>query len=325
MQYNNILVITLSSIGDCILTLPAVDILRHLFPGAKITVMSGPRVTDIFQDNPAVNELIVYDKYSNISKKIELAMKLRSDNYDFVIDFRNTAFPLFINAKVKSTPFLVAPKDILHMKEKNLWKLKRLLKIELPKEYNKSLFPQDKDIMYVDRLLNENRITKTDKLIAMNPGAMSYLKRWTANGYAGLSNLILENYKTKIVLVGTGNDKGIIEEIYRDIIDKDRIINLYGQTKLRQLCALFKRCDLIIVNDTGTGHLASYLDTPVLVIFGPGDDKGYGPWGENGYVARKNLKCAPCKSAHCQFNSAECMNSLSSEEVFSKVKEIFNC
>jgi len=51
MQVNKILFITLSNIGDVILTLPVLDYLKARFPQANITVMVGPRPKEIFEDN----------------------------------------------------------------------------------------------------------------------------------------------------------------------------------------------------------------------------------------------------------------------------------
>ena len=328
MQYNNILVITLSSIGDCFLTLPAVDILRYLFHQAKITVMVGPRVAEIFQDNFFVDRVIIFDKYSGILNKIKLSLKLRADAYDLVIDFRNTAFPIFIKAKSKTNPFLITPKNIMHMKDRNLWRLQKVIKQALPQDYKKSFSATDRDIDYIDTLLKEQGVTEGGKLIAVSPGAMSFLKRWTAQGFTDFCNLVLENYRAKIILAGIGIDKDIIEEVYAGIKKKVNVVNLYGKTSLRQLCALFKRCDLLLANDTGTAHLASYLDTPVLVICGPGDERRYGPWGRNGHTVRKYLACAPCQKAECPFNTAACMKTLSGAQVFAKVKDILqslNC
>ncbi|MFA5362676.1 MAG: hypothetical protein WC335_05450, partial [Candidatus Omnitrophota bacterium] len=56
---SKILFITLSNIGDVIMTLPALDYLMGWFPGARVTVLCGERTKEIFLNNPAVEECIV--------------------------------------------------------------------------------------------------------------------------------------------------------------------------------------------------------------------------------------------------------------------------
>ncbi|MBU1148041.1 MAG: hypothetical protein KKD11_06770, partial [Candidatus Omnitrophica bacterium] len=55
--------ITLSNIGDVILTLPALTALKDNFPGAKIDVVTGPRPKRVFTKDPRINKILTYDKH----------------------------------------------------------------------------------------------------------------------------------------------------------------------------------------------------------------------------------------------------------------------
>src|SRR3989338_2260377 len=101
-----ILFITLSNIGDVILTLPVMDALRENFAGARITVMVGPRAKEIFENNPHVNRLIIYDKYSKLREKIKLFHELKREKFDMVIDLRNSLFGALLPARYRTSPFL---------------------------------------------------------------------------------------------------------------------------------------------------------------------------------------------------------------------------
>ena len=74
-------------------------------------------------------------------------------------------------------------------------------------------------------------------------------------------------------------------------------INLCGRTSLLQLAAVLAGADLALVNDSGIMHLASYLDRPVVALFGPTDPFYYGPWGSSCVVLRKGLSMAEIKTA----------------------------
>ena len=75
-KINTILFITLSNIGDCILTLPVLDKIRAAYPDARVSVFSGPRPKELFEHNPAVADLIIYDKHAPLRDKIRLFREL---------------------------------------------------------------------------------------------------------------------------------------------------------------------------------------------------------------------------------------------------------
>ena len=96
---NKILFITLSNIGDVILTLPVLDYLREEFPHSDITVMVGPRPKEVFENNPNIDRLIVYDKHLRLNEKIRLFNELKKENFDMVVDLRNTLYGALLPAR----------------------------------------------------------------------------------------------------------------------------------------------------------------------------------------------------------------------------------
>ena len=116
LKINKILFITLSNIGDVILTLPVLDILKERFPEARITVMVGERPKEIFENNPDIEMVIVYNKFSKLKEKIKLFNELKKQRFNLVIDLRNSFFGMFLPARYKTSSFMSIPKDVIHMK-----------------------------------------------------------------------------------------------------------------------------------------------------------------------------------------------------------------
>ena len=92
--------------------------------------------------------------------------------------------------------------------------------------------------------------------------------------------------------------------------------NLAGQTDLFQLAELYRRCDVVISNDSGPMHLAAAVGTPVVAIFGPTDPALTGPYGDGHVVLRARIPCSPCFKDYC-INRVhmECMNLVTVEQV----------
>ncbi|MDP2940846.1 MAG: glycosyltransferase family 9 protein [Candidatus Omnitrophota bacterium] len=128
MEIKKILFITLSNIGDCILTLPALDALAASFPRAEITVMAGPRARQIFERNPRVCRLIIYNKKSSLKENYRLFQELKKERFVMVVDLRNTFFGMALPAEIRTSPFLSAPRNIPHMKDRHLDRLQRVAK-----------------------------------------------------------------------------------------------------------------------------------------------------------------------------------------------------
>ncbi|MDD5060417.1 MAG: glycosyltransferase family 9 protein, partial [Candidatus Omnitrophica bacterium] len=109
-----ILFITLSNIGDCILTLPVLDALRQKYPEGKITCVVPARPAEIFKNNPAVDKVVIFDKKTSLWNKITLFSSLSKEKFDLVIDLRNSFFGAFLPAKERSSPFRFIPRELKH-------------------------------------------------------------------------------------------------------------------------------------------------------------------------------------------------------------------
>jgi ADP-heptose:LPS heptosyltransferase len=314
-QVKRILVITLSNVGDIILTTPVISALSKKLPGARIDVMVGPRGRGIFDKDPLIFKIIIYDKHLPIGEKRRLQLKLKKLRYDLVVDIRNTVFPLLIGPKYRTATIQKFPRSVMHRKERHLYRLKSL-GIDSPEELP-YMHITGEDEAYLDKLLKDSGIT--DPIIAVNPGAKSHLKRWTASGFAEVSDRLIAECGASVVLVGMQEDEPIVRGIISGMKKKPH--NLVGKTNIRQLAALLKRSRFLLTNDSAPLHLASAVGTKVVALFGPTDPRKYGPLGEFDVVIREQLSCAPCEKAEC-IRNYECMRLISPDAVFDAAKMI---
>ena len=59
-----ILIIQTAFIGDVILSLPIVQVLKSKIPDSIVDYMCIPKTKEILQNNPYINQIIVFDKHS---------------------------------------------------------------------------------------------------------------------------------------------------------------------------------------------------------------------------------------------------------------------
>ena len=91
-----ILVISLSNIGDIVLTLPVIDILRHDFSDAKVSVVIGAKGEPLLKGNPIFENIYIYIKRQPLKDLFAWMGKLRRENFDLVVDLHNTAIPFVV-------------------------------------------------------------------------------------------------------------------------------------------------------------------------------------------------------------------------------------
>ena len=316
-KVKRILFITLSNIGDIVLTTPVLKVLSKNFPEARLDVMVGPNGIELFKKDPAVSEVISYNKHASVHEKRRLVTKLRREKYDLIVDMRNSLFPFLLGAKYRTSLIRIPPKSVKHKKEEHLWKLSSIgmtldaedtsLYIHIPKE----------DHEYIEKIISA--LDKKKPVIAVSPGAKSDIKRWPKEKYTKLMEKLIKELGAQIIMVGDKRDSVLVKDILAS--SGDDIKDLTGATNLTQLASLLGKADLLITNDSAPLHIAGAVNTKVLAIFGPTDPKAYGPMGGEDRVLKKKLHCSPCGKAQCEFEH-ECMKDLEVSEVFNAARKI---
>jgi len=308
---NKILFITLSNIGDVILTLPVLTALKCNFKDAKIDVVVGPRPEQIFEKDPRVNRVFVYDKHAKLKDKIKFIKGLRKEKYSLAIDMKTSLLPLLAGAKNRSSLFPVRKSGVKH---KRLIHLESLRPFGITYTEQKNIYIDGEARKKIEKVLEENGVGDKDILIGISPSSRSHLKQWKKDGFTEVIKKVLKNPGYKIILIGDTNEAGLSKEIEKEVASPG-LIDLTGKTNLNELFALIEKLSLLLTCDSASMHIASDLRVKVIAIFGPTDPAEYGPGGDKDIVIRKNLECSPCKKAQCKFGTHECMAAISAEEV----------
>lgn len=180
-----------------------------------------------------------------------------------------------------------------------------------------SLFP-----IYKNTSVDQNPVPKT-KYIVINPNAsdLRVERRWAANNFSTLIDLILKKYpELDIILVGAPAEKEYTLTVSNSI-SSERVKNMAGKTNMDELIALIKNAQLVVTNDTGPMHISFACNTPSVCLFGPCSPEQYGSQ-TNATIIYKGLYCSPC--VH-DFNIPPCggdnmcMKLISVTEVFEAV------
>jgi len=312
-KIKRILVVSLTNIGDVVLTCPVIDILRRDFPQAQMDVVVGPKAVTLFEGNPNLN-IKVFDKKASFKNRIFWFFNLVKNRYDCVIDLRRTGLTLFLWAKY-STPLLGSKLLIGHKKEGHLNRLCQVYDFGSISNKLYAIVTAKEDELFFEKEIASGLNGRNFIVIA--PGAADSAKRWLAVGFAAVADQLSKDYQ--VVFVGDSNDNDIISEIQHQM--KNSALSLAGKINLRQLACVLKKSSWALTHDSGVMHLASYLNVPLIALWGPTDLDSYAPWVKKSVVIRRNEKCVRCLDPKATV-AHNCMSDIKVEDVMDAVKKI---
>ncbi|MGE4560402.1 MAG: lipopolysaccharide heptosyltransferase II, partial [Desulfobulbus sp.] len=312
-----ILVRSTNWIGDAVMTTPAVRTIRENFPESEITLLAHPWVGDVFRFSPRIDRLLVYEKkgrHKGIRGMVQLARELRQERFDCAILLQNAfeaAFITWMAGIPVRAGYTTDGRGLLltHGVHKTMEAVKKhevyyyqriMLGLGLRPAVNElELFIPGDQINAVKARVGAMAGFEIGSrpLIGLNPGAaFGPAKRWPAEKYAQLAQLICRDFPAWIVLFGSEADHATCTEIIAQSgTAAPRMLNLAGATSLVEAMALIGECDVFVTNDSGLMHVAAALHTPLVAIFGSTDHVATGPYSDNAVILRKPLPCSPCK------------------------------
>ena len=154
--------------------------------------------------------------------------------------------------------------------------------------------------------------------VAINPASALAIKQWGVERYARLIDLLAKEGVTSVLVTADREVASAVESATHA-----PFVNLVGRTTLKQLGAVLERSAVHICGDTGSGHLATALGSPVISLVGPTDPDRACPYGQRDHVIAHREVCdSRCDWHHCVFASPKCMEAIEVQEVKAEVMQI---
>ncbi len=332
-----ILVIKLGAMGDVILGIPSLRMLRERFPDATIHMMVDKKLASFVSTAPYLNEVLPVDrkKFSNFFSLLKIAKRVRREGYDISVDLQNSkwthlvAFLAGIPARYgfergKLGFLLTRPDRTFEVADSPVKHQFRVLsKLGIKKlDERLELWPDPEASRKVDRLLTDLSVDPLEKLVGFVIGSSPSwpTKRWPLPYFEELSTRLVKKHGCKVVLIGSEEDHFLAEEFVSH--SSGGVVNLVGKTLPADLVPLIKRLKVLVTGDTAPLHVASAVKTKIVALFGPTDPKRHMPTGNGSVVLSRHLPCQPCYQGSCQ-NSEKlaCLTQISVDEVFQAVQK----
>lgn len=352
-QPRRILVIRLDLIGDLVLSMVVVRVLKRTYPEAEIDLISVPASAKVIEGDPDVTQLLGYDpniwrrpkallQKKNWRELQALLKTLHSRDYDLAISvfgkwacvlaalsgaqrrlgFGREGFPGLMTDSVAGKHWM--PGEKKHEVDYCLELAQAAGATIEPEDRYPRLSVPERATREIEQLLATAGTQPGRPLIACHVSANNgQSKRWPVPYWATLLDRLIREENAHVVLTGASNDLPLIEKITRRMHEQP--LNLAGKTSLTQLAALLKRADLLISGDSGPMHMAGAVETPLIAIHGPTDPALSGPVSHHATILRSDIWCSPCyaakETADCRFFTTQCMKDILPAQVFAVAHE----
>ncbi|MET0182616.1 MAG: glycosyltransferase family 9 protein [Caulobacterales bacterium] len=268
---SGLLFIGSNRIGDAVLSTGALSYAMTLIGAKEVTIACGPLAAPLFRAVPGLKALHPIEKRRRDGHWFALWSKLYAQRFDLAVDTRGTLLTYFVAAK----------RRFVHRKSEI-----RRHKVEEATELMAAPQPLAPRIWLDDaaRAAAEEIVAGSAPILALGPGSNFIGKRWPPERFAAVARRLVSAAgplaNARIVILGGPEDRAIAEMIVSSL-DADGVsaIDAAGKLDLLGGAALLARSTLFIGNDSGLMHIAAAAGAPTLGLFGPSDERQFGPWG----------------------------------------------
>jgi len=299
-----ILIVRLSAIGDCILSVPVLTALRRNFPNAKIGWVIERAASQLIQGHEALDEMFVVSKKTFKSPRQLWAFgkTIRAWKPDTTLDLQGLTKSSLIawmsGAKARLgfhrdqfdgrevSCFLnnqLYRPDSDHIVDRSL-ELLKLLGVNDPK-VNFNLPESDNNASFAERAVRALHLE--GRFAIINVGAGWASKLWPADRYARVARYLGEQWGIPSLVVWSGEkERSVAEHV---VAESNHHASLAPQTTLSQLGSLIRLASLFVGSDTGPMHLSVALGTPTIGLIGPMPIERVSPYGTS-HVGVQNIR-----------------------------------
>ena len=274
-----LLCITLSNIGDALMTTPVLETLHRVYPEAAIDIVADRRSSRIFECCPYRGDIIHKNKREGWIGVWRLVRHLRRRYYRVIVDLRTDGLAWLLRGQRRLTRWGARARGP-HAVERSYAVIDALSGGGRPPAT--TVWLDDGVRTFATGAL---AALPRGRWLALGPGANWEPKIWPLDHFRSLADLLAGEFDGLVILGGKG-DVGRAAGLAQG--SPLPAINLAGATDLLQAAAVLERCTAFVGNDSGLGHLAAAVGTPTLTVFGPGQPERYHPW-----VPRADYVIAP--------------------------------
>jgi heptosyltransferase-2 len=325
LQLKKILVIQTAFIGDVILSTSLITSLKVSNPAFEIDVLVRKGNESLLQNNPAINNIHIWDKSKNkFSSIFQTLKKIRKEKYDLIINlqrFASSGIMTVLGGAKETRGFSKNPLSKFFSK-----KYEHIIDIANPIHETRrnfsiivdlcdgiiqrpALYPTNKDY-------EETKKWKSKDYICLAPASIWFTKQLPFQKWIELIQKYHTQYPSHAIYILGGKSDIELGNKISATAKCDVLLSLCGQLNFMQSATLMKDARMNYVNDSGPLHICSAMNAAVTAFFcSTTPDFGFGPLSDYSTIieTKEYLDCKPCGLhgyKECPIGHFSCGNSI---------------
>ncbi|HEX8371138.1 MAG TPA: glycosyltransferase family 9 protein [Chthoniobacterales bacterium] len=274
-----ILIIRGGAIGDFILTLPAIGLIRQNLPEARIEILGYSGIASLAL-SPEYADAVHSIEYGPLARFFSRRPTLDPEMVNFFTGYQQIISYLYDpdgifegnlrTAGVKN--LLTGPgklSDDIHAIQQLARPLEKLA--FFLEEKAASFSPSSADLEAAASTLD----SVPSPFIALHPGSGGKKKNWSIENWQQLIRDLQDQGRSILLVGGEADDAqlGLLAEQFQLPLAKDLPLRILG--------AVLSRSHLFVGHDSGISHLAAAAGARCILLFGPTDPDIWGPQNPN--------------------------------------------
>ena len=315
--------------GDVLLASPVFTALKRAAPHAEVDALVYRETAPMLERHPAIAQVRTIDRdwkrqgaRRQVAAEWTLIRELRARRYDLLVHLtehprgltlaqilrpryavtreRDDRAPMWRRA---FTHFYKVPAHTpRHTVETNLDALRRLGIYPDAADRRLVLAPGVEAQARVADLLARHGLAEAP-FVQVHPGSRWLFKCWPADRMAALvDHIALRGFRVVVTGAPDERERAIVAATIAACAPATRagLVDVVAQLSLPELAALTARARMFVGVDSAPMHIAAAMGTPALALFGPSDERVWGPWQvAHRVVASDAHPCRPCHLDGC--------------------------
>ncbi|OPY60413.1 MAG: Lipopolysaccharide core heptosyltransferase RfaQ [Syntrophorhabdaceae bacterium PtaU1.Bin034] len=345
----NILAVRLDSIGDVLMTTPAIRALRESGPDRRIFLLTSPSGAEAAALVPEIDEIVVYEapwmkatpQRDDSGAEYDMIDRLRRCGLDGAVIFTvysQNPFPAALLCYLADIPLRLAhcrenpyqvltdwvaekePQEMLRHEVRRQLDLVASIGCTTRNE-RLSLAVPKKAVRSIGRVLKEMGVGEGRPFVVIHPGATAPSRRYPPEKFAELGRRVVRELGLQVVFTGTESEVALVEKIQSSMGVAS--FSLAGVLDLAELAALLSSSALLISNNTGPAHVAAAVGAPVVSLYALTNPQ-HVPWRVPGRVLFHDMPCKYCYKSICPRGHNDCLRLVPPSDVFSAVSALYD-
>jgi heptosyltransferase III len=256
-------VVRLRSLGDCVLTTPALSLLRAFRPDLHLAVVVEDRFAAVFQGNPDVDTILPPSGRQLAAWHPQLCLNLHGGTRSLALTAASRArftagFSHFRNSwlykvRIPRAQQILGEERTVHTAE-HLASAMFYLGVPRREIPRARLYPKDPP--------------RRPAFAMFHPFASTPGKAWTTAGFVEVGRAVRRSLGLDVVVLGGADD---------DLTPYAEFECLKG-APLEEVKSVLYGASLFVGNDSGPAHMACALQVPLVVLYGESDPVVWAPW-----------------------------------------------